>query len=230
LSANPDISSGIATAISHHEYLSIDLPLGIAGTSAGSNGSSAFEVRSGRTQEKESTFSLFSEMNKKAGFGYHHSLPEVTLISLGIVDAYLRVKERMEGAATIVDRQALLKAVEFELSSAVAEPMRSQMAAVIEKHFGVKLRLEAGEIAESLTSGENRNRSLGFRQRQSSLIIDARRFECHDISSVAQLCEKMIAPQDAYRRLHFPTPPSPQQRAREAVKALLGRVSDPQWF
>lgn len=231
LSGVPDVASGMAHAMMHETFLSIDIPLSIAAVSAGSNGSSVLEVHAKGKEDIKTRFGQFLDMNIKAGFGVHESLPQVSLLSVFIADAYLRVSKSLcPNTDTKFNQSILLKSIEDELVSSVSEPLRSKIAVIVQNHFKNKFSSRLNYSSEVTLESESKKTRLGFHQKQNSLIIDVRPFGYHDVATVAEFCEKVMNLREISQRLSFEQKPPLISRIKSSIKTLIGKQNDSCWY
>lgn len=86
----PDIYSGYALAHAVGTYVSVGIPMGIAGLSGSSNGVATLLTEDGARIRED-----FFRLNRQAGFGHHPTVPDLMLMPIHADDSFQHAKDRL---------------------------------------------------------------------------------------------------------------------------------------
>ncbi len=105
-SIHPDIYSGYTFAYLADRYVSVDVPMGIAGLSAASNGVATF-LQDGETPVARE----FDELNRAAGLRPHPTVPNLLLVPIHSDDSFQHARDLLfpDDADLALDRRRMVE-------------------------------------------------------------------------------------------------------------------------
>lgn len=205
-SPSPDLASGYAIAYETGQYLSLETPFSIGGTSATSNGlasSSKLQTGAGAAIAEE-----FMQLNAKAGIVPHARLAKVYLMPQIVADPYYHVQDALFPRDTTMDpdrkRHVRETMKDFQwLRREDAIEGRQKLRESL-KDDGRLLKWFDREIASQPlpepTAIFTTKSPRGFVEREKILGLDPTDFGVTDVHGAAQLCEKILNyGRDGYR-------------------------------
>jgi glycosyltransferase involved in cell wall biosynthesis len=100
----PDVYSGFAFAYLAGKYLSVGIPMNLAGLSGKSNGVSFLQVK-----EENPIRSEYLRLHAEAGFVPHRTVPDLRLVPIHCADSFQFAKDRLfpNDQEFVLDRQAM---------------------------------------------------------------------------------------------------------------------------
>jgi glycosyltransferase involved in cell wall biosynthesis len=100
----PDVYSGFAFAYLAGKYLSVGIPMNLAGLSGKSNGVSFLQIR-----EENPIRAEFLRLHAEAGFAPHPTVPDLRLLPIHCADSFQFAKDRLfpNDNGLVLDRRAM---------------------------------------------------------------------------------------------------------------------------
>ena len=196
-SPSPDLASGYALAYAAGQYLSLDSPMTIGGTSGKSNGiASVMAIHSGVVSGVAEDF---ASLTSKAGIATHPKIPAITLWPLAIAEPFYHVKDVLFPDDPIdVNRKELilrsvgeLRCVPTETRKDALNLMRESLKDTprLQAWFDRKV---AAKGLPALEEVKTSNSPRGFVEIEKILGLDALEFGVTDVYGAVKLCEKIL--------------------------------------
>ena len=197
-SPSPDLASGYAIAYEMGQYLSLDTPFSIGGTSAKSNGL-AFSCRV-QSSEGAAIAEEFTQLNAKAGIEPHARLPRLYLMPQIMADPYFAVQDVLFPHDTALDPDWKLhiRNTVGEMASLRPEDQPEAMKIVrkslkndprLLKWFDEEIAVQP--LPESTPIFATKS-PRGFVEREKIMGLDPLDFGVTDVHGAALLCEKIL--------------------------------------
>jgi hypothetical protein len=191
-SHSPDIYSGFTFAYLAQSYVSLDVPMSIAGLSGKSNGTALLSWNSSPIAEE------FWRLNALAGFTQHPWLPNLTTFPvIPVADSFLRAKQALfpDDSRFDLDRRALLTQLVQGLAAASQEEWGRSLDAIRATLVG---QPELQTWFDTTLRGQPWRMAVPFRHRPDtlghdgdSLHVNTAAFAVSNVYEAAQLYDKL---------------------------------------
>jgi glycosyltransferase involved in cell wall biosynthesis len=191
-SLSPDVYSAFAIAHAAGEFLSVDTPIGLGGTSGKSNALNFI------LNEPSTVVTDFFKLNDEAGIRWHERAPDLKLISPVEADSYLHAQERLfpTDRRLALDRRKLISRCVDDLQA--KDELEWQQALA-------KMRASLTDNARLVRWFDRKYASMARRERRptpasvrpkrydgSYLRLDTSEFGVTNVYEAAELFEKLM--------------------------------------
>ncbi len=192
----PDIASGFAFAFLAKNYISLQFPLSIAGSSGKSN-SAGGEFAHDSSQPGSAINDDFIKLNEQAGRRVHPKLPNVVLLPVSIADAFMHVKDALfpHDQQLVLNRKECLRRAAGSLGrlpQKEAKAMLQMLGQSLADAPALQSWFQEHIALRPLPPKVPRTKTLGYQEIQNSLGIVATDFGVSDVYGAAVLCGKIL--------------------------------------